>query len=113
MLNYFCLFLTVENYQTACQTSSYLSLESDIVQLPLQTEVNINSTAFDLAQFTFKVQPSQNECYQSSPSSSFNTKPGDISTVATNTHKLNDGPLMIEPAEELLPVIHIPEVGVG
>ncbi len=58
------------------------------------------------------LQSFQNEDYQISTSLSFNTKQGDISTITTNTQKLNDGPLMIEPAaEELPPVVHIPEVG--
>jgi hypothetical protein len=62
------------------------------------------SRAFDgsLCQIvnTLGLQSFRNEDYQISPSSSFNTKQGDISTVATNTQKLTDVTLMIEPAAE-------------
>ncbi len=159
MLNVF-LCLTVENYQSACQTSSSHSFESNVVQSTQQTETRINSEAFDVDKVPLEAQPTQkeyyllqtpspsfnnieqvqtstvtsafvdgslgqiidslglqsfqNEDFQMSPPPSFNTKQGDISTIATNTHKLNDGPLMIEPAaEELPPVVHIPEVGLG
>jgi hypothetical protein len=82
-----------------------------------QVETSTATSAFgdSLSQIvnTLGLQSFQNEDFRLSTSLSFNTKPGDISTITTNTQKLNDGPLMIEPAEELLPVIHIPEVGLG
>jgi hypothetical protein len=81
-----------------------------------QVQISTATTAFgdSLGQIVNQLglQSFQNEDYQMSPPPSFNTKQGDISTIATNTQKLNDGPLMIEPAaEELPPVVHIPEVG--
>ena len=86
-------FTNIEQVQTSTATTAFVDSLSQIVN-------------------RLGLQSFQNEDYQSSTSLSFNTKPGDISTVATSTQKLNDGPLMIEPAaEELLPVVHIPEVG--
>jgi hypothetical protein len=62
---------------------------------------------------TLGLQSFQNEDFQMSPPPSFNTKQVDISTITCNTQKLTDVTLMIEPAEELPPVVHIPEVGLG
>ena len=85
-------FTNIEQVQTSTATTAFVDSLSQIVN-------------------RLGLQSFQNEDFQMPPSSSFNTKQGDISTIATNTHKLNDGTLMIEPAEELPPVVHIPEVG--
>jgi hypothetical protein len=59
------VFLTGQNYpslnQVDFQTSYFLTLESSIVQSPLQTETRMDSTVFDLGQVTLEVQPFQNE----------------------------------------------------
>jgi hypothetical protein len=106
------VFLTGQNHSglnhVDFQTSSSLSLESNVVQSPLPIESSINSTAFDLGQAThgLEVQPSDNEdLILQSPPPDVYAEQGE--TLTSSTQELNDTPLMSEPIEK---IFHIPEV---
>ncbi len=104
--SFFWSFSTAKNYQTALQTSSSHSLESNVGQSPVQTETNINSTAFQAGQVfdqdnnTIKMQLSQNEDqFLHTPSTSFDTEQVETSTAVDGSLSQLINALKLQPSQ--------------